>query len=51
MNGVLGGHADVGRISSVRAEHMGEGVGILGEVARLHLTYEPGSTGPATMGA
>lgn len=49
MNDVLAGHTDVGRIASVRAENMGEGVGILGEVARLHLTYEPGSTGPATM--
>ena len=49
LNEALDGRADVGRIASVRAENLGEGVGILGEVARLHLTYEPGSTGPATM--
>lgn len=49
LNETLDGRSDVGRVASVRAENLGEGVGILGEVARLHLTYEPGSTGPATM--
>jgi hypothetical protein len=36
-------------VEHVRVENLGAGVGILGEVARLHLTYVPGSTGPATM--
>ncbi len=49
LNKVLEGHDDVGAVSSVRVENLGEGVGILGEVARIHLTYEPGQTGPATM--
>ena len=40
---------DVGTVATVRVEHIGEGVGILGEVARLHLDYAPGETGPATM--
>jgi hypothetical protein len=36
-------------VADVRVENLGAGVGILGEVARLHLTYEQGSSGPATM--
>jgi len=38
-----------GEIAAVRCEHIGEGVGILGEVARLHLDYGSGHTGPATV--
>jgi len=38
-----------GTIADVRCEHIGEGVGILGEVARLHLSYVDGETGPATV--
>lgn len=47
LNEVLAGR--LGRITDVTAVRLGEGVGILGELARLHLTYEPGHTGPATM--
>jgi Ecdysteroid kinase-like family len=36
-------------VASVRVENLGAGVGILGEVARLHLTYQAGVMGPATM--
>jgi Phosphotransferase enzyme family len=39
----------VGTIAAVRVSHMGDGVGILGEVARVHLTYESGQSGPATL--
>ncbi len=49
LNTVLESRGEVGRVASVRAENLGEGVGILGEVARLHLTYEPGQNGPPTM--
>jgi aminoglycoside/choline kinase family phosphotransferase len=38
-----------GTIRQLRAESLGEGVGILGQLARLHLDYVPGTTGPATM--
>ncbi len=38
-----------GQVTGVRVENLGAGVGILGEVARLHLTYADGATGPATM--
>jgi len=38
-----------GAIRGVRCEHIGEGVGVLGEVARLHLDYAEGSSGPATV--
>jgi len=41
--------AEIGTVTSVRCEHIGEGVGILGEVARLHLDYAPGESGPATV--
>lgn len=40
---------DFGTIEAVRCEHIGEGVGILGEVARLHLEYADDATGPATV--
>ena len=45
LNEVLG---DAG-IVSLRAEDLGEGLGLLGEVARLHLEYAPGADGPATL--
>ena len=38
-----------GQIAAVQCEHIGEGVGILGEVARLHLDYADGQSGPATV--
>ena len=40
---------DLGRVVAVRVENLGAGVGILGEVARLHLTWAPGGSGPASM--
>lgn len=49
LNQVLADRGDVGVIRSVRAESMGEGVGILGELSRLHLTYADGQSGPPTM--
>ena len=48
LNEVLAG-GPVGRIESFTAERLGEGVGILGELARITPTYAPGETGPATM--
>lgn len=39
----------IGKVSSLRIENLGAGVGILGEVARLHLAYAEGEKGPATM--
>lgn len=47
LNGVLGD--EFGTIVDVGAAHFGEGVGILGELARLSLTYAPGQSGPATI--
>lgn len=47
LNQVLDGEA--GRVAGFTAESLGVGVGILGQLARLHVTYEPGHTGPATM--
>jgi hypothetical protein len=47
LNEVLAGTA--GHIESFQLERLGEGVGILGELARLTPTYAPGQTGPATM--
>jgi hypothetical protein len=38
-----------GAIESFTAERFAQGVGILGELARLHLTYAPGHSGPATL--
>jgi hypothetical protein len=49
LNEVLGHRADVGTITEVRIESMGEGVGILGELSRLHLSYAAGQSGPATL--
>ncbi len=49
LNGRLAERAEVGTIAEVVHESMGEGVGILGELSRLHLRYAPGETGPATM--
>lgn len=49
LNEVLTPHPNVGTIESFRSERLGEGVGILGELARLHLTYSPGQSGPDTM--
>ncbi len=40
---------DVGEIVGLEARDLGTGVGILGEVARLHLSYAAGEDGPATM--
>ena len=40
---------DVGTIAEFDVESMGVGVGILGELARLHLNYEGTSSGPATV--
>ncbi|WP_394942997.1 phosphotransferase [uncultured Ilumatobacter sp.] len=40
---------DIGTIVEVAIEHIGEGVGILGEVARLTLTYADQHSGPATL--
>ena len=49
LNQVLQRHDDVGTITGVRSESMGEGVGILGELSRLHVSYANGHTGPATL--
>ena len=41
---------DVGIVSEVKAENLGAGLGLLGEVTRLHLSYRgSGSEGPATL--
>jgi hypothetical protein len=40
---------DVGTVASMRWENLGEGVGILGEVSRLHLDYVDGHDGPASI--
>jgi thiamine kinase-like enzyme len=38
------------KVTDVRAENLGAGLGLLGEVARLHLTYAGGAgEGPATL--
>jgi len=47
MNEVLDGR--LGTVTDIKAERFAQGVGILGELARLHLTYETGHSGPATM--
>lgn len=45
-SGVLGG----GRVSAVRADDIGTGVGVFGIIARLHLTYEGApADAPATL--
>jgi len=48
LNEVLAG-GPVGRLTGFTSERLGEGVGILGELARLTLEYAPGESGPATM--
>lgn len=47
LNEVLGD--EFGTISTISIAHFAEGVGILGELARVTLTYEPGGSGPATV--
>lgn len=47
LNQVL--DAEVGTVANFTAVPLGEGVGILGQLARLSLQYEPGHHGPATM--
>ena len=47
LNEVLDGEA--GTVVACRAERFGQGVGILGELARLHLDYAEGQQGPATI--
>lgn len=47
LNEVLGD--EFGTIADIDVAHFGEGVGILGELARLSLTYAPGASGPATI--
>jgi len=37
---------EFGTLATVTCEHIGEGIGILGEVARLQLGYAPGESGP-----
>jgi hypothetical protein len=40
---------EIGTVLAIRIEQFGEGVGILGQIARLHLTYANGAVGPATL--
>ncbi len=47
LNEVLGAEFDT--IDSIAIEHFAEGVGILGELARVSLTYAAGGSGPATV--
>lgn len=47
LNEVLGD--EFGHVEAIGAAHFGEGVGILGELARLTLTYAAGESGPATI--
>jgi len=49
LNRTLVDRADVGTVANVSAEEIGVGVGILGEVTRLTLTYEDANSGPPTM--
>lgn len=49
LNERLADRDDVATITGLEREPMGAGVGILGELARLHLTYADGANGPATM--
>lgn len=39
-----GGHLPAGRVTSVSTEGFGEGVGLMGKIARLHVQYEGAST-------
>ena len=47
LNEVLDGQ--VGTIVAMRADRLAEGVGILGELARISLTYADGQSGPASV--
>jgi aminoglycoside/choline kinase family phosphotransferase len=47
LNDVLGD--DIGTVADFTLTHFGEGVGILGELARISLTYAPGESGPASV--
>jgi hypothetical protein len=51
LNEVLGDAGDrpVGEIVGFDAEPLGHGIGILGQLARLHLVYADGATGPHTL--
>jgi len=49
LNLRLADNAHIGTIVDCRTEIMGEGVGILGEIARLHLSYADGTSGPPTL--
>ena len=49
LNEVLADDPTVGTITDVGIESMGEGVGILGELSRLTLSYADGHSGPATL--
>lgn len=49
LNEQLDDDATVGTITGLEREPMGMGVGILGEISRLHLSYADGASGPATM--
>ena len=47
LNAVLG--SEFGTVASIGIDHFGEGVGILGELARITLEYADGQCGPATI--
>ena len=47
LNTVLGD--EFGTVASIAVAHFGEGVGILGELARISLTYASGASGPASI--
>jgi len=47
LNAVLG--AEFGTVVSIDVAHFGEGVGILGELARISLTYTSGESGPTSI--
>ena len=49
LNERLADNPDVGTIVGMEREPLGVGVGILGELSRLKLTYAPGQGGPATL--
>lgn len=49
LNEKLANDTSVGTIAELAAEDIGVGVGILGEVARLRLTYEEGHAGPSSV--
>lgn len=49
LNTRLADDVSIGTIAGVSVDDIGAGVGILGEVTRLTLTYAAGHNGPATM--